>query len=86
MARCDVCGNDYKMPFQVHMANGDVHTFDSLECANHKLAMNCEHCQVRIVGHGIEVSGRFYCGTHCARTEEGSLAADLRGTLTAQPV
>ena len=30
MARCEVCGNDYDMAFEVH-AQGAVHTFDSFE-------------------------------------------------------
>ena len=30
MARCEVCGNDYDMAFEVH-AQGAVHTFDSFD-------------------------------------------------------
>jgi hypothetical protein len=26
----------------------------------------CEHCGVRIIGHGLEKSGRFFCCDHCA--------------------
>jgi hypothetical protein len=26
----------------------------------------CEHCQVRIIGHGVESKGRFFCCSHCA--------------------
>ena len=43
MARCEVCGNDYDKAFQV-VAAGFTHTFDSFECAAHKLAPRCEHC------------------------------------------
>lgn len=32
----------------------ETHTFDSFECAIHKLAPVCEHCDCKIVGHGIE--------------------------------
>jgi hypothetical protein len=51
MARCEVCGNDYDKSFQVTLA-GKSHTFDSFECAIHALAPTCEHCGVRIAGHG----------------------------------
>ncbi|MBI4500656.1 MAG: hypothetical protein HY700_05795 [Gemmatimonadetes bacterium] len=66
MARCDLCGNDYQRAFQITMA-GRTYTFDSFECAIHKLAPTCEHCGCRIIGHGIEADGRFYCCAHCAR-------------------
>ena len=36
MAKCEVCGNDYDKAFQV-VAAGFTHTFDSFECAAHKL-------------------------------------------------
>lgn len=66
MAKCDVCGNDYQRSFQVVMA-GKTYTFDSFECAIHKLAPTCEHCDCMIIGHGIEADGSFYCCAHCAR-------------------
>ena len=65
MAKCDVCGNDYDKSFQV-VALGKTHTFDSFECAIHSLAPRCEHCGVRIIGHGLEKSGRMFCCYHCA--------------------
>ena len=65
MPRCDTCGNDYDKAFQVVM-NGRTHTFDSFECAIHKLAPTCEHCGCRIIGHGLEANGTFYCCDHCA--------------------
>ena len=65
MAQCEVCGNDYHMSFQV-VAAGATHTFDSFECAIHLLAPVCEHCNCRIIGHGIEAQGTFYCCAHCA--------------------
>jgi hypothetical protein len=34
------------------------------------MAPICEHCKCRIVGHGVEVGGRFYCCAHCARASE----------------
>lgn len=66
MAKCEVCGNDYHLSFEV-VAAGARHTFDSFECAIHKLAPVCDHCGCRIIGHGIEASGTFYCCANCAR-------------------
>jgi hypothetical protein len=66
MARCDVCGNDYDKAFQVEM-DGTRHTFDSFECAIHALAPSCHHCGCRIIGHGVEAGGRYFCCAHCAQ-------------------
>lgn len=65
MARCDVCGNDYDKAFQVVMG-GNMHTFDSFECAIHALAPRCSHCGCRIIGHGMEADGKFFCCAQCA--------------------
>jgi hypothetical protein len=65
MPRCDTCGNEYDKAFQVVM-NGRTHTFDSFECAIHKLAPTCKHCGCRIIGHGLEANGTYYCCDHCA--------------------
>jgi hypothetical protein len=65
MAKCEVCGNDYDKAFHVEMA-GTRHTFDSFECAIHALAPTCEHCGCRIIGHGLESEGTFYCCRNCA--------------------
>ena len=69
MARCEVCGNDYDKSFEV-VAAGVHHTFDSFECAIHLMAPICEHCGCKVVGHGTEVAGRFYCCAHCAKVAE----------------
>lgn len=66
MAACEVCGNDYDMAFEV-IASGARHLFDSFECAIQALAPVCEQCGCRIIGHGVEVDRRFFCGAHCAR-------------------
>jgi hypothetical protein len=66
MARCEVCGNEYDKAFQVSMPGGDSHTFDSFECAVHALAPSCEYCNVKVIGHGVEADGRFFCCAHCA--------------------
>jgi len=69
MAVCEMCGNDYDKAFDVVMG-GETHTFDSFECAIHSLAPTCEHCGCRVIGHGAESDGRFFCCAHCA-TQEG---------------
>ena len=66
MARCDVCGNDYDKAFQVMVA-GATHTFDSFECAVHRLAPVCEHCGCKVIGHGVEAGEQFFCCASCAR-------------------
>jgi phage terminase large subunit GpA-like protein len=84
MRTCVVCGNEYWMTFEVRTVTGDVYTFDSFECAIQKLAPHCEHCECRIVGHGVEVEGRFFCCAHCAR--EGTvLGSQIRDTVGAPP-
>jgi transposase len=40
MAQCETCGNDYDKAFQV-VINGVTHTFDSFECAIHRVAPTC---------------------------------------------
>ena len=75
MAKCEVCGNDYDLAFQVVTA-GVTHTFDSFECAIHKLAPICAHCGCKIVGHGIEANGTFYCCASCARHSRVTGVAD----------
>jgi hypothetical protein len=67
MAKCEVCGNDYDKSMEVIMA-GNRHTFDSFECAIHALAPACQHCQCRIIGHGVEAGGKIFCCANCART------------------
>ena len=68
MAQCEVCGNNYDKSFEVIMG-GARHTFDSFECAIHALAPVCAHCGCRIVGHGLEKEGTFYCCRTCADQE-----------------
>lgn len=76
MAACEVCGNDYDMTFEVH-AQGAVHTFDSFECAITRMAPICEHCGCRIIGHGAEHNGTFYCCANCAK-QAGVIGIDDR--------
>ena len=65
MARCETCGNNYDKAFEISLA-GQVHTFDSFECAIQALAPTCKHCGCRIIGHGVEAKGAIYCCAHCA--------------------
>ena len=76
MAQCEVCGNEYDKAFQV-IQSGKTHTFDSFECAIHALAPACAHCGCRIVGHGVEANGTYYCCAHCA-TRSGVKGVDDR--------
>ena len=66
MAFCELCGNDYDKAFEVVTSDGAKHTFDSFECAIHSLAPECSHCGCKIIGHGVEANGSFYCCAHCA--------------------
>ena len=68
MAQCELCGNDYDKSFEV-IANGDRHVFDSFECAIQVMAPTCPHCGCRIIGHGVEESGKIFCCVHCARDQ-----------------
>ncbi|MGB8082907.1 MAG: hypothetical protein WCF83_20885 [Pseudolabrys sp.] len=68
MAICEGCGNQYDKSFQVIMS-GKTHTFDSFECAIHALAPSCAHCGVKILGHGLEKEGTFFCCDHCAEAK-----------------
>ena len=75
MSACEVCGNTYPHTIEVQAA-GQVHVFDCLECAAHKLAPVCENCGCRILGHGMEAEGHYFCCAHCARTQGRTQLAD----------
>ena len=66
MAVCEVCGNDYYLAFEIVTA-GKHHTFDSFECAIQKLAPVCVNCGCKVIGHGVEADGQYFCCAHCAR-------------------
>src|SRR5438552_19048587 len=93
MATCEVCGNDYDKSFEL-IAAGARHTFDSFECAIQALAPVCEHCKCRVIGHGVEVSGRFFCCAHCVRSATSADVQDraaqatccVAGTLPHEPL
>ena len=75
MAVCEVCGNDYDKAFEI-TRNGETHTFDSFECAIQAMAPTCDHCGCRIIGHGIEANGQFFCCAHCAAEQGVTEVAD----------
>jgi hypothetical protein len=66
MAQCERCGNEYDKAFEIVAHDGRRRTFDSFECAIATMAPECEVCGVRIVGHGLEADGRYFCCDHCA--------------------
>lgn len=66
MERCETCGNEYPNMISVTF-EGKAYWFDSFECAIHKLAPKCAHCGCRIIGHGLEAEGTYFCCAHCAR-------------------
>ena len=72
---CEVCGNLYDKSFSVKMGEQSF-TFDCFECAIHRLAPQCAHCHCRVIGHGTESDGVFYCCAHCARRAGAGSARD----------
>jgi hypothetical protein len=66
MATCKVCGNDYPYSFNI-VRGGQSATYDCFECAIHDMAPVCDHCQCRIIGHGISAHDKLFCCAHCAR-------------------
>ncbi len=75
MAVCEACGNDYELAFEIRIRD-EVHTFDSFECAIHRLAPACAHCGCRIIGHGVQAATEFYCCASCATAAGVSGARD----------
>ncbi|HET7904715.1 MAG TPA: hypothetical protein VFM17_09145 [Candidatus Eisenbacteria bacterium] len=82
MARCEMCGNDYDKTFQV-VFNGRSHVFDSFECAINALAPTCKRCGCKIVGHGVEADGKYYCCANCARADGVTGIQDREGATIA---
>ncbi len=65
MAICATCGNDYDKAFQITV-DGESRFFDSFECAIQSMAPDCHHCGCKVIGHGVEADGVFFCCAHCA--------------------
>ena len=68
MEACETCGNKYDKMLEITYGT-DSHTYDSFECAIHGLAPTCSRCSMKIIGHGVETNGEFFCCAHCARHE-----------------
>lgn len=75
MATCDTCGNDYPLAFEVITHDGRRLTFDSIECAAHKVAPRCAHCDCTVLGHGVQAGSEIFCCANCAR-HTGAQAQD----------
>jgi hypothetical protein len=80
MFQCEVCGNAYDKTIEV-ILEGKHHTFDCFECAIQALAPVCRHCGCRIIGHGVEVAGGFYCCANCATLEGAHGVRDRLDTI-----
>gem|GEM_PF-3431784 len=52
------------------------YTFDSFECAIHKLAPLCAECGLRIIGHGVEENGLIFCCANCAGKQGATAVKD----------
>ena len=75
MKACECCGNTYDKAFEISIG-GTIHTFDSFQCAIQVLAPQCAQCKCRIIGHGMEARGQYFCCAHCARKAGVSDMAD----------
>jgi hypothetical protein len=76
MESCLVCGNVYDKAFHVILADRSTHVFDCFECAIHALAPPCAHCEVRIIGHGVDRGSVIFCSDHCARAASDAAVED----------
>lgn len=68
LEKCENCGNQYDKSFKVIMHDRE-YIFDCFECAINSLAPFCEHCDSRIIGHGVEAFNKMYCCGHCAKED-----------------
>ena len=81
MAQCKTCGNEYDKAFEI-IAAGESHVFDSFECAIQAMAPECAHCACKVIGHGVEANGTFYCCAHCANQSGVREAVDRTDEAT----
>lgn len=75
MQTCEVCGNSYDKMLEITHV-GTTRVFDSFQCAISSMAPRCAHCEVPIIGHGIEDKDQMYCCAHCARQAGQDQAQD----------
>ena len=67
MARCDVCGNDYDKSFQIVQGRQVAHFRQLRMRHSWHLRRRVSHCGCRIIGHGMEAHGEFFCCAYCAK-------------------
>jgi hypothetical protein len=79
MARCEVCGNEYDKPLEIHQ-NGEFRVFDCFECAIQALAPTCQHCGCKVIGHGVQAGQEIFCCANCARAAGVHSLADRTGS------
>lgn len=79
MGTCDNCGNIYDKAFRIFIGQS-WYTFDCFECAIQLLAPACEHCETKIIDHGVEREGLIFCCAHCARESGIRSLTDRTGT------
>jgi hypothetical protein len=75
MGKRETCGNEYDKSIEI-VKDGKTHVVDSFECAIHALMPACENCGCRIVGHGLEDDGTYFCCDHCAEKKGGTQLRD----------
>jgi hypothetical protein len=66
MAICETCSKESGDAFQVSMAGGTAHIFDTCECAMKVLAPKCAQCGARIAGESAHPNAKAYCCAECA--------------------
>ncbi|KAI5912062.1 hypothetical protein PA01_19605 (plasmid) [Azoarcus sp. PA01] len=62
--RCLFHGLHLLKSWSLRKTRGDS---DSFECAIHACAPACAHCGCKIVGHGVEGGGKYFCCVNCAK-------------------
>ncbi len=65
--KCACCGGDLG-PHPVGLRyRGRESVFCSFGCAVVQAAPACFACGAKVLGRGVQVAGRTYCGASCAR-------------------
>jgi len=85
MGLCIVCGNESPRSFDV-MYNGGILTFDTFQCAIHRLAPACGRCDCLILGHAVEgEDGVAYCCASCLQRAQGQEVPEAADTVRSEP-
>jgi hypothetical protein len=64
MAKCEVCGNEYDKALTLLLPG--IATPSIVSNARFRRSHRSATAS-RVIGHGVEVGGRFFCCAHCAR-------------------